>query len=136
MSKKAVNIVVLLLANSFLLANAVVPHHHHENTRVCFFPHCKDSKEAHKHKNDDLQTHQHEGNSSSNDCNVDDSYVAVNNNKKVASYLPVIKCDYEQTIAYCCFINSIAVNFRQKSYLPQFYSEIISPSIGLRAPPC
>ena len=135
MSKKALNIAVLLFANIILLANTVVPHHHHENTGMCFFYHCRDSQEAHSHENNDSKDHQHDGNPFSDKCNVDDNYVPANNNKKVADCLPVVKCDYEQAIAYCCFVSNIAVSFRHKPYLPQHYSEYVSRSIGLRAPP-
>ena len=135
MSKKAVNIAALLFANIILLANTVVPHHHHENAVVCFFLHCRDSKEAHHHEHHNFPEHDHDGNPFFDKCIVDDNYVPADNNKKFVDCLPAVKCDYEQAIAYCCFVSAIAANFQQKPYLPQLYSEFITLSIGLRAPP-
>ena len=136
MPRKAFNISILLFASVILLANQIVPHHYHEDTGLCFFLHCIDSKEAHKHDDNDLHEHQHEGNPFADRCAIDDDYYAFSeNSKKFSDRLPAIKCNFEQAIFYHCFINSFAVRFRQKPCISLFYPEYLSRAIGLRAPP-
>jgi len=136
MLKRALNISALLFANILLLANTIVPHHHHENAGMCFFVHCRDSKEPHRHQSADLHdyNHNHEGNPFSDKCIVDDSYFHANS-KKISDYPPVEYCDYEQTLYCCLTTNNIVVSLNFELYLPQLYSEFIVRSIGLRAPP-
>jgi len=129
------NIVALLLANMLLLAHHVVPHHYHEETGLCFFIHCIDSKEVHQHEDNDLREHQHDGNPNADKCSVDTDYTLIDNNKKNTEGLPTLKCNYEQAFADHCLVNHIAVSFRLQPYLPQFYPEFIACAIGLRAPP-
>ena len=133
--KRAISLLSLLFANIVLLVHAVVPHHYHADTGICFVAHCQNSEEAHCHDYGDVQTHQHDGNPSSDNCSIDNVYAPANN-KKVVCYQPTIKCDYEQIIANSYFTANTAVSFQQKPYLPRFYSEFITRSIGLRAPPC
>ena len=135
MLKRATSLSFLLLANMLLLAHLVISHHHHEKTGMCFLRHCQDSNEAHHHEHQDAQAHQHEGNAASDKCSLDNAYAPANNHKKIACCLPLVKCDYEQAIAYCCLVGNIVVAFKHQPLLPQFYSEFIVRSLGLRAPP-
>ena len=137
MPRKEFSIVILLFASIILLAHIVVPHHYHEDTGLCFFLHCRDSKEAHKHENNDFfDEHQHEGNPFADKCVIDDDYYALSDsNKKISDRLPAIKCNFEHTISYHCLVSNIAVSFRQRPCIPLFYSEFVSRAIGLRAPP-
>ena len=136
MHRKALNITILLFASIILLAHTVVPHHYHEDTGLCFFFHCIDSKEAHKHGDNDFHEHQHEGNPYADKCVIDDDYYALSdNNIKITFVLPVLKYIFENTISHICLNSNIAVCFRQRPCLLLFYPEFISRAIGLRAPP-
>ena len=136
MPRKVFSISILLFTNIILLAHTVIPHHYHEETGLCFFLHCIDSKEAHKHENNDLDEHQHEGNPYANNCFIDDDYYAFSdNNKKITNTLTTLKCIFEKTISYIYLNNNIAVSIRQRPCLPLFYPEFVSRTIGLRAPP-
>jgi len=98
--------------------------------------HCIDSKEAHKHDDNDLHEHQHEGNPFADRCVIDDDYFALSDNyKKISDKLPAVKFNYEHAISYHCLANSIAVSFRLTPCIPLFYPEFIARAIGLRAPP-
>ena len=135
MFKKAFSISILLFTSVILLVHTVVPHHYHEETGLCFYLHCIDSKEAHKHENNDLHEHQHEGNPYVDICIIDENYALSVKNIKNTIVLPVLKCIFENTNSYICLNSNIAVSFRQIPCLPLFYPEFISRAIGLRAPP-
>ena len=137
--KKTRCLTALWIANILLLAHAAIPHHYHENTGVCFVLHCKDSKEPHRHEYSDFHTHQHEGNPHSEECYVDDVYTAAN---KKNAYCSHSNCDCG-TAFYSLFSNNLSIkNFIDskhstffKPYLLSDYTDYITQSLGLRAPP-
>ena len=132
--KRALSLSFLLFANIFVLVHLVVPHHYHENTGVCFSLHCQDSKEAHRHEPIETQTHKHDGNPFSDECSIDIIYAPADKNEKYV-FLHV-KSDLGYIlIADSYFVENSPVYFRQNSYAPIFYTDYISQSLGLRAPP-
>jgi len=144
MMKKIVCFTALWIANILLVAHIAIPHHHHENVGICFFnTHCTDSKEAHHHKKNDTHNHEHEGNPFSEKCCIiDNVYFSTQNNIKIACRSHT-NCNCGQTLYALIsetlhihdFVDDIVIHFRQNPYVPLFYSEFISQSIGLRAPP-
>jgi len=142
MLKKAICFIALFLANFVLLLHAAVPHHYHEQTGVCFAFHCKDSKEAHIHEHSNLDTHQHEGNTSSDECRIDGVYTITDKNIK-ADYCLHVKCNCEYVLYTLIlnnldiqdFIDSIKIPFQPKPYLLSYHIDYIVQSLGLRAPP-
>ena len=144
MMKKAVCYIALCAANILLVAHIAIPHHHHENAGVCLFDtHCKDSKEAHHHEQHDTHNHEHERNPFLDKCCIiDDIYAPTHNNIKLTCRFHT-SCDCEQTLYALIstplythdFVDDIIVHFRQNPFVPLFFSEFISQSIGLRAPP-
>jgi hypothetical protein len=138
--KKAISLSFLLLANIILLAHAAVPHHHHENAGVCFVnTHCEDNEETHHH---DSQTNEHERNNFPDRCCFDIAYTHAGNSTKPACRL-YKKCDCEQLLFSLIsnnlnaqsLIDNVGLPFRQNPFVLLFYSEFISYSGGLRAPP-
>ena len=137
--KRAIPLSFLLFANVILLAYLVVPHHHHEKTGACFADFlCKDGNEKHHHE----PTNKHEKNSFPEQCCFD-VYVLTGNNTKPACRFHK-KCDCGHHLPYatilttlytCDFVDDTVIYFRQNPFVPLFYSEFISQSIGLRAPP-
>jgi hypothetical protein len=119
--KKAIPLFFLLLANVVMLAHVAV---HHDP----------------KHR--DSYYHEHQGNSSPNTCCID-IYIHVSNSIKSSCRLHK-KCDCEQVV-YALpfnaalnaqdFVDETIIHFRKNPYVLLFYSEFISQSIGLRAPP-
>ena len=144
MIRKAVFYIALWAANIVLVAHIAIPHHHHGNVEICFFhTHCKDSKEAHHHEQHDTHNHEHEGNPLSDKCCIiDHVYFASHNNIKIACRAHT-NCDCGQmlyaliskTLSIQDFVDDTEIHFRQNPYAPLFYSEFISQSNGLRAPP-
>jgi hypothetical protein len=134
--KKAISLSFLLFANVMMLAHGAIPHHHYEQAEVCFFDsHRKDCKEEHNHE--------HEKNLKFNTCCIDNVYTRDHSNAKTPCRLHK-KCSCEQVL-YALplnaalsaqdFVDETITHFRQNSYVLLFYSEFISQSMGLRAPP-
>jgi hypothetical protein len=126
--KKATALSFLLLANTILLIHSAVPHHHHEDIVVCFF---------------NSHTCEHEEDSCPEKCCIIDNDYTPAENKVKTSCHTHNKCNCGQMLFALIsnslntpdFIDNIAIHFRQSSYIPLFYSEFISQSVGLRAPP-
>jgi hypothetical protein len=127
-----------------LLAHAVVPHHCYENSRICFDDcHRNDAKDADNHEYNNSQQHQHDENALSDSCMIDDNYTPANNNIKKACRLHH-HCDCGNDLytllsnhvnIHDCTADETGLPFRQNPSTLLFYSEFISQSIGLRAPP-
>ena len=142
MSKKGACITVLLFANLVLLAHAVVPHHHHAKTGICLLDsHCEDHSEADNHAS---PTSEQDETPFSEECCL------LNNNVYILVHNPIknvcrthVNCDCEKdsytlasnTFDIQDFVDNVGIHFRQKPYVPLFYSEYTSQSMGLRAPP-
>ena len=118
----------LFLANIILLIHAVVPHHHHEDTGICFT---------------NSHTREHEENSYPEKCCIiDNNYTLAENKIKTSCHMHT-KCNCGQllsepiltTLYIHDFVNDTQIHFQQNPYVPLFYSEFVSLSIGLRAPP-
>jgi len=126
------------LANLLLMAHIAIPHHHHQDDEVCFFvSHCQDSNEDHHNHSSPCEQ---EGNPiSGNCCFVDNVYLLADNNLKI-NCRSHINCHCKQILfapvpAIFNLEDDTVFYFLQKPYVPIFYSEFISQSIGLRAPP-
>jgi len=143
--KKALSLSLLLLANIILLAHAAVPHHHHETICICFCntPYCEGNKGTCTHEHHDANTTHHENNHNEQCCSIDTIYTAEYKNIKTSCHVHE-KCDCGKTVVYVVppnslytsdFVDETIIHFRQNPDLPLFYSEFISQSIGLRAPP-
>ena len=145
--KKAITLSFLLLANIILLAHAAVPHHHHETISICFCDmHGTNCEETCTHEHHDTQTthhEQHEFPSSDDCCYIDTFYAPTHNNLKTSCHLHE-KCECGKMILYAListsiytsdFVEDTIIHFRQNPCVQLFYSDFISQSIGLRAPP-
>ena len=119
----------LLLANIILLVHAVVPHHNHEDIGICFinFSHsCEHEENSYPEKC----------------CIIDNDYTPAENKIKTSCHIHA-KCNCGQILSAPVltslyihnFVNDTQIDFRQNFYVPLFYSEHISLSTGLRAPP-
>ncbi|MDR2233496.1 MAG: hypothetical protein LBE56_10285 [Tannerella sp.] len=144
--KKKIAILCLLSANIFLLAHVVIPHHHHENGHICVVNTYKfDGKETHRHDQQDTQN-QHDDNAgapSDNCCVVDHIYPPENRlDLKITSpHYPVI--DHGNAF-YILKINLLNTQdlvgqsltyYRLKDCIALYYTDFISQTLGLRAPP-
>lgn len=144
--KKAVALSVLLLANIILLAHAVIPHHHHNQILVivCGNHHEHDGvTEEHRHhaathpvsQCTDPDGHCH---GAVEDCSLTKIIVRIGNDRQAIQHI-----DFELSPCMPAFpvhpittITSLeSLPFRQKPHLPLFYTDYISQSLGLRAPP-
>ena len=136
--KRAISLSFLLVANVIVLAHAIVLHHHHEDTSICFNnSHCQDCKETH-----DSQTN--DRNSYPGKCSIiiDDNYTPASNYLNISCHLHN-KCDcthilyalISTTLYTGDFVADLIIHFRQNPFIPLFYSDFISQSLGLRAPP-
>jgi len=141
--KKTIKLLFLLLANMILLAHSIVPHHHHGEMETCFDTHCHDCHEACYHEyHDNTHQHEHEATSTSDKCcNIDNCYLPTENKINIACQIHT-KCDCAQAyilISYTLnmqdFVDDTIIHFRQNPYVPIFYLDFISQSLGLRAPP-
>ena len=146
--KRALSLSCLLLANIILLAHAALPHHHHETISICFCDttHCDNNKETctHEHHGTETAHHEHTNYPSSDKCCIIDTiYTPAQNNIKTSCHQHE-KCDCGKMTVYALvsnnlytsdFVGDTIFHFRQNPYVPLFYSEFISQSIGLRAPP-
>ena len=144
MSKKAVCCTVLWLANTLLLLHAAVPHHHHGDTVICFLnSHCKESHEVHNHEQHAPYNDEHsETPCSAKCCSIDNIYMSEGNSTKNVCRSH-INCDCGQVIYALipCILNTsvfsddIVSHSQQKPDIPLFYTDFVSQSVGLRAPP-
>ena len=135
--KRAISFSFLLLANILVLAHVFISHHHHhDEIEACVVPHCEDAHHCHEH-----QQHEHENNHFPDKCCID-IYPPANNNIKHTCRSHK-NCDCGQVFFALIatplythdFVDDTIIHFRQNPFVPLFYSEFISQSLGLRAPP-
>ena len=137
--KKAISLFFLLLANVIILVHIAIPHIHHSNTVVCFgVTHCEEHDEAHSHSHD-TGCHTHDDGEGLEECPLKEQYVRFENITSLADYG---LHNVQYPVLFLFAINLVVeitdlegLPFRQNPYVPLFYSEFISQSIGLRAPP-
>jgi hypothetical protein len=133
--KRAISFLFLVFANIVMLAHVTIPHHYHEITGVCFSLHCKDSNKAHRHEPNDRQTHQHDGNPSSDKCEFEPICPpAFKNENGVYNLSGDLDCGY-MLISNRYFVEVAVSILLQDFYVPHIHTNYISHSIGLRAPP-
>ena len=137
--KRTIALSFLLFANAILLVHAAIPHHHHTVSTVCFpSSQCADNEEAHPPAADSCCHHNNE--SQREECPLKEMYVRPENNNYLVDLSPGNDLQYP---ALFLFSTSPTVEitglkglpFRQKPYLQSYYTDCISQSIGLRAPP-
>lgn len=122
---------LLLFANIILLVHAAVPHHHHHDIEICF---------THLCEHHDSQTSEQEESSSLHQCCIDSIYFPAHN-LKITGY----PHNYNSEQALFALIpnssniqnrvDQTVIQVQQNPYVPLFFSEFVSRSIGLRAPP-
>lgn len=118
--KKAIVLSFLLLASTMILAHAIVPHHH-SDVDNCNHSHCHGNIK---------------------NCSLATVYIKFNNDKQICQTLD------SNFDSFPCFLalfpnystsSSLAIDLglpdKQKPYLSSYYTEYISQSSGLRAPP-
>lgn len=134
-----------MFANFIILAHAVIPHHHHQQVPIYFLHgHHSEKADAHHHDHDadkhchDADAHQHQS-TTHDECIIGKDYVKTDNGKQISSSgngqpLPdfiVLFCLQAENET----IELYGLPFRQTPYLLSFYTEYVSRSLGLRAPP-
>ena len=145
--KKTIALTCLLLANTVLLAHAVVSHHHHDEILVtCAAAHCEHDCNSHdQHHSDEAQPvgecNDPYCHGSEEDCSLSKIYVRFSNDRQV-SQLFDSECKPLPSLFVPFMVfpipqieNTIGLPFRQKPYLISNYTNFISRSFGLRAPP-
>ena len=127
--KKVISLSFLLLANVVMLAHSVIFHHHDNPMSVVL------CAEDHEHHCPDTET-------PSKCCTFQNCLLGAPYTK--ADDFKPIKQGFDnfEFIVIISSSNRITpitdltgLPFRQKPYLPLFYSEFVSQSMGLRAPP-
>ena len=137
--KRAMTLSFLLLANIILLVHAVIPHHHHD--LVCCSPnaHCDDNDETHEHTADS-GCQQHDDENKGKECPLKDVYMKPENDKSLVDLNPHNDLQYPVLLLFP--VKSMVkitdlknLPFRQKPCLLFYYTDYLSQSLGLRAPP-
>lgn len=131
--KRIICLSILLFANIILLVHVAVPHHGHGNLEICFSDH---------HEHSDSQTQEHESSAFPHHCCIDHFYQPAHNSVKITCRSHT-NCDCGQTLYALIpnalyradFVDKTQIHCRQNPYVPLFYSDFVSRSIGLRAPP-
>ncbi|MDO8929244.1 MAG: hypothetical protein Q7W54_09685 [Bacteroidota bacterium] len=142
MIKKRTAIFFILLANIVLLAHAVVPHHHHKEQVCIENEHCQNDSLAHKH-NTPEHNHEHDGENSSESCALKQAVaIPANSLRQEFKYLG---CDdnhspfvHFQAILFGNEFNSFVpkiISIAQIPLITSPHSNLVSASLGLRAPP-
>ncbi len=143
--KKAIAFIIILLANVMMLAHIFIPHHHHNQLPVAVLVDC------HDHDNDKHEHHHHNQTDSNNESKHSTSQ---DNFEDCLLFKTVIRfCDDSQPIQtivqldypgyFDCLppsINDIEITdygnqFYPKPFLQSYYTNFITQSLGLRAPP-
>ena len=137
--KKAIPLLFLLLANMVMLFHVVIPHHyHHDKSTVCFFTvHCVDCEVTREHSHD-FDCRQHDDDGEMEECPFKDIYrrpgiqklfvsLSLNDGIHDPMTLPINPTDKPAGLESLSFIS--------KSYSLPCYTNHISDSSGLRAPP-
>ena len=137
--KKAITLSFLLLANTVLLVHVAIPHHHHNKAAVCILAiHGAGNKEMPKHT-PDSGCQQHDNESEIEECPLKEVYVRFENNKLLVDVS--LENDFQYPVLLFSFSPMDRITdlkglpFRQNPYLLPCYTDHISQSLGLRAPP-
>jgi len=137
--KKAISLSFLLLANVVMLAHLVVFHHHDNQITAtscaAYQEHyCSENTEQH-HCHDTKNT----GKCCVNEnCPLSTPFTKADDFKQIKpvfNNFDFIIINIFPTYQITQITDLVGLPFRQKPYLPLFYSEFISQSMGLRAPP-
>ncbi len=137
--KKVISLLFLLLANVVILAHSVVFHHHDNPIPVTL---CVADQEHHCDENAEQNHCCHDTESAGNCCDSKSCLLntpfTTNDNIRALSAVN----NFDFVIIHLFSVNQIVqitdltgLPFRQKPYSLPFYSEFISQSKGLRAPP-
>ncbi|OJV38817.1 MAG: hypothetical protein BGO33_13385 [Bacteroidia bacterium 43-41] len=145
--KKALGLILLLLANVIMLAHTSIPHHHHDQIPVAIINdtgHSHDGENHHHHHHDNnIPVEQNsspiEHSDLTEDCLLSATYIRFDNN------LSLLKSFFSSAKACPLFLLPFEIHipqndygelpFREKPYIVHYYQNFVSQSIGLRAPP-
>jgi len=142
MNKKAISLILLLLANMAMLVHFIIPHHyhhdhHHEISAVCFMTvHCTDIEEAQKHSYDSDCHKCDDGRLEK--CSVKEAYRRSGSHKLTADPRPD-DCNCHPALLSANSTVKPAglegLSLRPETSSPSCYTDYISNSFGTRAPP-
>ncbi len=145
--KKQLTLIVLLLANIFLLAHGVLPHSHHDGI-VCFsleeLLHQHHYSDIHKNTSDCCCSHEeadktHHHDASHEDCDLKDVIVRQNND----THEDILPCPTCLSLMYVIYLpNQFSFTLPQfgqwleeKPYINNYTSPFTGSVRSLRAPP-
>lgn len=138
----------ILLANMVMLAHSLVPHHHHNGNPVAIcvnYHEHNNATDKHRHHADTLPREQSANpdrhcNGIFEDCALSSILVKIGNDKQALQCI-----DFEFDPSPCLPVFSInpitkttdleGLPFRQHPYILQCYTDFVTQSLGLRAPP-
>jgi len=142
MIRKKTALLFLLLANIVLLVHAVAPHHHHHNQVCIDNVHCQDDWATPRHSTSE-HNHQPDGSEETDNCTLKQAVVIPTN-----SYKQTLKALYfDENPGPHTGGQAILGDHLLKTFQPTMvtgiinsriilpYSNILSSSSGLRAPP-
>lgn len=139
--KKAIALFFILTANIILLAHAVIPHHHHESS-VCIEKILCPDCDGHKHGISQKDCHHHDGNGSQN-CGLNLAvFLPANQEKQDCKLINTHNKHSQPDNFHAVLFTNESISFvpdifsSEKISLKSYsYSNFISASKGLRAPP-
>jgi len=142
MTNRTSALVFILLANIILLVHAVIPHHHHQEQVCIESTHCEDDGSEHHHKNTDPD-HEHDGENNADDCILKQIVVFPTNKGKLEfEFISEINNDFPFNDFHFAFVNTkpradtpIFLKDISHQFFISFHRNILTTSIGLRAPP-
>jgi hypothetical protein len=137
MIKKVTAYSFIILANIVLMAHAVLPHHHHQRVVCVESSHCQNDNDTHNH-NTPEDTHQHDGNTSTN-CILKQAVIVSSNQGKNETDL-VFNSHYHSLDLHLTYTGTkdIIPIFRIITLVTDVsfsFSSYLTTSLGLRAPP-
>ncbi len=143
--KKATGILFLLLANLALLAHTVIPHHHPDahHISICNLLPAEDANNIHC-AHHDMGGQEHGANGLGDDCILNGLYIRVASGHQSSSEEDHPSCDdtADSYPSICSIVNPSSVRwdeggipFRHRPFLLYSYSQYVTSSLGLRAPP-
>ncbi len=135
--------VFILLATILVLAVAIIPHHHHSSEVCIVSSHCEADEDSHSECGE-AHKHQHEAEANTQSCFLEQLYV-VPSNKSEQRRVIQYQREHESTFSFDQTANTslnFSANTLSKNRLkagflspPFLYSDVLSQSKGLRAPP-
>ncbi|MDR2927747.1 MAG: hypothetical protein LBV41_06060 [Cytophagaceae bacterium] len=126
--KKVISLTFLVLASMVMLVHLFIPHHHHSQNSVAVCTNHHEDTDADNHCQDAVD-----------DCFMQQAYVKNMEDNRLTFQTP----DFALTLCYLSLfaenlilpIDDDCLPFKQKPFSPLFYTDYVSQSIGLRAPP-